>query len=283
MSRPKISILVSIYANRAKQFKLSLQSLANQKFNPNSVELLVFIDCSRYKSILDYLNKYNHIFSAVTYFTFHKKNNIVTHSCTRRNFLALHAHGEYLLFCEPEILHISNTIKICLDFIQKDRYKYWLCGPTYGTDGMVNSKGDVVVYEYAKREKINSLLSLIKNGRLDLSDPKTVKYYNKIDEKKFKIFFFCALLHRKQFIKLGGLNQKLRVRGWEEIEFHQRFLKNKGKYIFNNKFVTCHLPHKKSFDVVLQKGWDLYNSTVLFDKNQKIDNINEQITTHFIL
>lgn len=276
MTLPVISILITVHCNRAKQFEMSMSSLKRQSFPHDLFELVIIIDCYKNTELIEIVKRYKFLFSRVQCYLIQNKNYKIRHSVTRRNFLAKKASGNYILFTEPEMFHVRQSMHLALKHCEKELPNYWYCGPVYATDSIVNEKGMISVDDYTGKERINFLLSIVKKDAF-LSTKKAIKYFHRIDERKFEPLFFCALLNRAFFVKIGGLNENLRVRGWEEIELFQRFKKNGGDVYFNENFKTVHLPHKRSLDLKQQIGWNLYNSTVLYNPNQNFGIISEKI------
>jgi GT2 family glycosyltransferase len=89
------------------------------------------------------------------------------------------------------------------------------------------------------------------------------------------------MFKHNDFLKLKGLNQNLKVRGYEEMEFSERFLKSGGRIIIDDDIKTIHLSHPKSLDKTSQISWNLYNSTVSFNPAQKIGTITDATFREF--
>ncbi len=277
MSTPLISVLITSHCNRSEQFEMSLSSLAKQSYNKSLIELLIIIDCFQNKDLISIIKKYKSLFSSVKCYLISNTSFKITHSVTRRNFLAKNASGNYILFSEPEMFHVGHTLKLLTDFVLKQKENYWYCGPVYATQSIVDKNGRINVDEFRGRENISYLLSLIRKDPL-LKNEITSKYYFQIDEKKFPTLYFCTLFKKNFFMQIGGLNENMKVRGWEEIELYERFKTHQGKMFFDSNFITIHLPHIRSLKGIQQIGWNLYNSTVQFNHNQVIGNIKENIT-----
>ncbi len=276
MKTPDVSILISMGAGRERHFDVSLSSLTRHEFDKEKVELLVFLDYSNASDTILIINRYRGFFNSVRCFCIIKKKGVVSHSASRRNFLATKAKGRYIVFCEPEMLHVNSTLPLIFDFISKEKTNCWYCGPVYATASVVDRNGHIIVDEYQTKEDVDFLLDLALKYRDNFYNNKIKRFYFRIDEKEYPHPFFCTLLSKDFFFKLGGLNQNLKVRGWEEIEFFKRFCKKGGKVYFDEQFITCHLPHKRTLHLETQVGWDIYNSNCLFDPNQKMGAITEQ-------
>jgi len=274
---PKISLLITIGPDKERQFEMSMQSLARQSYDRKKIELVVLIDTFKSKRLVGTVRKYKHIFSQTRVFLVKKKNGQVSHSASRRNFLAIRSRGEYILFSEPEMVHVTDTIDLIFSFIRTNPKRCWYCGPVYATNSVVDKKGNIAVDKFSGIEDVNSLLGKIKDHPIDLNDSDLKKHFFRIDENKYKPLFFCTLLNKKFFMELQGLNQNLVVRGWEELEFFSRFGKVGGSIYFDQNFVTIHLPHKRSLNLIEQAGWNLFNSTVIFNKRQRIGELSERI------
>lgn len=274
--KPLISLLTTIHYNRSQQFNLSIQSLSRQNYDKELIELVVIIDCDKKKKLLKTLTQNKRAFKKIKCYFIENESSKITHSVTRRNFLAREASGRFIMFVEPEMLHIGETINYALKFARNNFQNYWYCGPVYATESIVKSDGEINVDECQNKENIKLLLSLIKND-LKLKNAATKKFYFRINEKSFPILYFCAMFYRDFFINLGGLNEKLRVRGWEEIELFERFKSRNGKFWFDKNFKTVHLPHKRSLNIIHQIGWNLFNSTITFNVDQKFGDLNEKV------
>ncbi len=276
MSKPKISILITIGPFRKRQFEISMKSIQRQSYDRNLIELQILIDCPEIEDLLSIIKKYKTNFSKIECCIIPGKKK-VSHSVTRRNFLASRAEGEYLLFCEPEMLNIGETIDTAIKFTFTNKFKFWYCGPVYATKSIVDKKGNISADQFKGKENVDSLLSLLEQTGFNLSNKRLSDFYYRINEKNYPYLFFCTLLNKKFFLRLGGLNQNLRVRGWEEIEFYKRFSRSGGKIWFDSNFITCHLPHERTLDKITQTGWNLFNSTVFFDSRQKFGCLEEKV------
>jgi len=277
MKSPTISILISMCGGRERHFAMSLDSITRQRFDRDQIELVVVLDFPNPRKALSILKKKSKYFNSIRCYIIDRNNPTISHSATFRNFLATKAKGEYILFSEPEMLHIGSTLSPLFRFLSRKPSKFWYCGPVFATASVVDNKGKIIVDDYDGTENVNFLLSLASRYQNDFSNSKMKKYFFKIDRKNYPFSFFCVLFSRKFFFQLGGLNQNLKVRGWEEIEFFERFSNKGGKINFDRNFVTCHLPHKRRLYLTDQVGWDLYNSTVLFNPSQKIGEILQKI------
>ncbi len=275
--QPILSILISIAPKRERHLALSLSSLTKTAFPKNQVELLAFIDFRDAKKTRTVLRRYRRFFASVRCFLVQDKQQSVSHSASRRNFLAFRARGPYLLFTEPEMYHVSPTLPLLLSIAHKKPKKLWYCGPVFATGAMVNSAGDLVVDDYRKKEHIPFLLRLIEKRGNTLMHPKVQKHYFRIDEKKYPTLFFCTMMDKEFFVSLKGLNQGLVVRGWEEIEYYERFHRRGGSISFDTRFVTAHLPHARTLSLAKQIGWNLFNSTVAWNPKQKMGEMKETV------
>ncbi len=271
---PKLSILISTFSGRDQQFDFSLQSLTRHKYDHKEVELLVFLDFPNNTSTQLILKKYKNYFSSITTFSVISKKNRINHSVTRRNFLATQAKGEYIIFSEPEMFHVNNTIQNLLSYISNNKNKReWLCGPVYAGGDLADKSGKVID-DCIQPTNLEKLISILQLPNL-LNNQKFKKNYFLIDYSYYKTPFFLAMFNRKTFLSLKGLNQNLKVRGFEEIEFHKRFSQAGGKIVIFNKVTTIHIPHIRNIDKESQISWNLYNSTVLFDSKQKVGDISD--------
>lgn len=272
-STPELSLLITIFSNREKQFDMSLHSLTKHRFDARLVELIIFIDYPNYTPILKVIKKYRRYFSGVTVFTSVKKRAPIHHSASRRNFLATKAKGNYILFSEPEMFHINNSIQLCLSHIARRAGRTWLSGPVYAAEDVVGSKGELIDTE-KPLQSFSSILH-IPYHRNFFTSSRFKKHYHLIDNALYDTPFYFVLFERKFFLGLKGLNQNLKVRGYEEMEFYRRFSGHGGKIIIDPSLTLLHLPHKRSLNKESQVGWNLYNSTVAFDANQHVGQIDD--------
>lgn len=269
-----ISFLIPLYANRLKQFEMSLNSLTRHNYNKSLIELLVFVDYNDGGEVCQMLRQYSKAFAKIRAYIAEKKRLRVSHSATRRNYLANKAYGDYIVFCEPEMFHVNNTIECLLLHTGEMNRKEWVCGPVYAADDMVNKEGKLVVDECKPIYKLEEVLALV-NRKNFLNDSRFLETYHLIDYTYYTTPFFCAMFNRKEFWKLKGLNQQLKVRGYEEIEFYQRFAEAGGNIIVDETIKTIHLPHVRSLVKETQVAWNLYNSTVTFNKDQHFGEIDD--------
>lgn len=272
-----LSILISIAPKRERHLRMSLSSLVKTAFPKHEVELITFIDTPDASKTLAVLRHYTGFFESIRCFTVPDKKQQVSHSATRRNFLATKARGSYVLFTEPEMYHTGPTLPLLLSEAYKTPKKIWYCGPVFATESMVNRTGDLIVDEYQKKENILYLLRLIEQRGGNLAHPLIQKHYFRIDEKKYPYLFFCTMMDKSFFLSLKGLNQNLVVRGWEEIEYYKRFHRQGGAISFDTDFVTVHLPHTRTLSLSEQIGWNLLNSTIAFHPEQTVGDIAEEV------
>lgn len=276
----KLSMLITIYKDRERQFEMSMDSLRRQNYPKNAVELVVLLDTTNHKNLLNIVKKYKSNFTNIRCFVIGNKIYSVSHSASRRNFLVSKSQGDYILFSEPEMLHVGETINYLFTFISRKGSgcdNWWYCGPVYGTKSIVNHLGEITVDTFTGRENILFLLNLIQRQGFNKNDSIVRKYYSRLNEKKYKTLFFCTAFNKDFFLKLGGLNQNLAVRGWEEIELYSRFKNEGGVIRFDERFKTVHLPHKRSLNKIEQRGWNLLNSTMLFDRSQRFGILKEKV------
>jgi hypothetical protein len=270
MDNPEISILITTPEKRESLLEMSLQSITGHPYDISKVELLIFLDYLDVTKAMSLIKNYVSFFNSIRFYQPIHKNQKVTHSATNRNYLALKARGKYLLFSEPEMFHIGRTLPLLLDFAHTKKINYWYCGPVYASSGVVNTRGDITIHEQRRNENISKLISLVKNYKNNFNSPQIGKYFHAINYKKFPSLFFCTMINRVFFFKIGALNQHLLVRGWEDIEFFERFRLNGGELYYDPTLITIHLPHDRTLSRFDTIGWDLYNSSVIFEKNQTI-------------
>jgi hypothetical protein len=201
------------------------------------------------------------------------KQATVNHNATRKNFLATQAKGKYIIFVDPEMFHINNTIQCFLSHIHEREKHPWICGPVYASEDVVNAKGELI--DNAKPLKNFFTILHIANNKNFFKTKLFYTHYHLIDYKLYSTPFYCVMFKRDDFLNLKGLNQNLKVRGYEEMELYERFAKNGGHIIIDTAIKTIHLPHPKSLDTDSQISWNLYNSTVTFDPHQKIGEITD--------
>ena len=272
----KLSFLVSVFSGRDIQFDMSLASLTKLPYDHRQVELLVFVDYSQNDSTQLVIKKYRQYFSKIRVFSVTKKFSAVNHSASRRNFLAKEASGDFIIFEEPEMLHVNNTVEYFLQRINsKDATKQWICGPVYAAQDLVDKKGKIID-DSCQLANLEELWDVLKTPHFT-KDSFFRKNYRLIDYSYYKTPFFCAMFNRKHFLKLRGLNQNLKVRGFEELEFHERFSKAGGEIICDDNIATVHIPHNRSLDRENQIAWNLYNSTVEFDPKQVVGKIDDAL------
>ena len=278
----KLSILISTFSGKDTQLDMSLASLVRDKFNPSKVELLVFIDYPNNESTQKIIKKYSKYFSSLRIFSVNKKISRINHSVTRRNFLASKAKGEYIVFSEPEMFHINNTINNVLDYLSKNKNKKeWLCGPVYAAGDLVDKTGKVTD-NCIQRPDPKKYFPILKLKNL-INQEKFKKNYFLVDYDYYHNPFFFVIFNRATFNKLKGLNQNLKVRGFEELEFFNRFSKMGGQIVILNKIPSVHIPHKRNLNKELQISWNLYNSTVNFDKDQKFGEISDTLFEEILI
>lgn len=270
----KLSFAISTFSGKDEHLDLSLDSLTKHSYDKSSVELLVFIDYVDNKSTRLVLKKYKKFFDSIFVYGVTSKKEAVSHSASRRNFLAIHARGEYIIFCEPEMFHLGNTISELLQYIATHTDKReWLCGPVYAGRDLCDVSGKITD-QFVPPPPISKLKPIFKLPKLR-TNPTFTKMFSLIDYSDYTTPFFVCMLYRKTFLKLKGLNQNLKVRGYEEIEFANRFKNSGGKIIIYNKISSVHIPHKRNLDIESQISWNLYNSTIDFDHNQKLGKIDD--------
>lgn len=270
----KLSILTSVFSGRDQQLDISLQSLTKHEYDSSQVELLVFLDFPNNESTQSVIKKYQKYFSSIRIYSVTKKLNHINHSSTRRNFLAKEAKGKYIIFSEPEMFNVKNTISNLLNYIQKNKNQYeWVCGPVFAAGDLADKSGKVID-ECIQPVNLPKLINVLNHPNL-LNTSEFKKTYFLLDYTYYRTPFFLVMFYRETFLSLKGLNQNLKVRGFEEVEFHQRFAKEGGKIIVNNNIPTIHIPHTRNIDKESQVSWNLYNSTVTFDNRQKIGEITD--------
>ena len=270
-SRPTISLLISLFSDRTKQFEMSLRSLTSYPYDTKRVELLVFIDFVDNTSIVKLLQKYRTFFSTITIFVVTNKRSKVAHSASRRNFLATQAKGTYIIFSEPEMFHLQNTLQHFLTHADKKLRNVWIGGPVYATRDITNEKGELIDND-TPLKNLTHILDLV-NGPQPETKQAFKKQYRIIDNKFYITPYYCAMFNKNEFLQQKGLNQHLQVRGYEEMEYYERFSKRGGRVILDPNITTIHLPHPRSIDKESQVSWNLYNSTVTFDPAQTVGEI----------
>lgn len=271
---PKLSFLISTFSGRDKQFDMSLQSLTRFPYDVNEVELIVFIDYPNNNPTRQVLRKYKKYFSNIKAFSVIEKFSPVNHSASRRNFLATQACGDFIIFEEPEMFHINNSIQYFLErSIDSNAINNWICGPVYAAKDLVDKNGKIID-DSCQISNLEELWNILKLPSF-LKSKSFQKNYHLIDYSYYKTPFFSAMFNKKFFLKLKGLNQNLKVRGFEEVELYERFSKAGGRIICDKNIKTVHIPHNRSLDKEFQISWNLYNSTVKFDKKQIIGKIDD--------
>lgn len=278
-NKPKLSFLMSVFSDRNRQLEISLYSLTSHSYSPDDVELLVFIDFIKPQAVLEILKKYRKYFSKLTVFCVTSKKNRINHSASRRNFLATKAIGRFIVFSEPEMLHLENTIEQFLMYCNGENEQSWISGPVYAGTDMVNESGKLVDETFLPQslELIEKIIEeRPKNlGKSIVENKEFALYFHLIDNEFYPNPMFCTMFNRHFFLNIGGFNQQLLVRGYEENELAKRFKDQQGRIIIDPNIKTIHIPHRKIIDKESQVSWNLYNSTVFFNPQQKIGKIND--------
>lgn len=270
----KLSLLISVFSGRDEQFRSGLASLTRHSYDRSQVELLVFVDYPQSDSTQNIIREFADAFAAVRMYCVDKKLTKIAHSAGRRNFLAQQARGEYIIFSEPEMFHCQNTLEQVSAYLRTHHdEKTWLTGQVYAGRDMVNEQG-LLVDECIQPTSIAQSIMLLNQPNV-LTNRKFQKNFFLIDNTYYQTPFFFAVFNRGFFISIGGLNQHLQVRGFEEIELHQRFVKYGGRVVILDTIPTVHIPHRRNFHKETQISWNLYNSTVLFDQNQPFGQITD--------
>jgi len=270
---PQLSLLITVFSDRVKQFDMSLRSLTAHSFDAHLVELIVFIDYPDHKPIQAVIEKYRRYFSEVTVFVAANKRTPINHSASRRNFLAKQAKGSYIIFSEPEMFHINNSIQLCLSHIARHTGRTWFSGSVYAAEDVASSKGELI--DTGKPLKNFSAILHIPDHQNFVTSSRFRKHYHLIDNTLYSTPFYFALFEKKYFLQCKGLNQNLKVRGYEEMEFYKRFSRFGGSIIIDPSLTMIHLPHKRNLNKESQVGWNLYNSTVTFDEKQHVGHIDD--------
>lgn len=285
MKKPTVSVLVTLFKDRTKQFELSLYSLTKQMTGGLSFELLVMIDCpdkAEERAYLKLLKRYRSFFTNIRVYSIEREDNSVFHSASRRNFLVKRARGQYVLFSEPEMFFISENVSLIYKQIARRNKNEWYCGPVYATEELVNKKGEITVDQPANALTVERTIAQVCHKDLSLESSDFTSMFTPIDGHKYEPLFFCTLIHRDFFKEVGGLAQNLRVRGWEELEFYKRFKRAGGVRRYDPRFVTCHLPHLRSLQSETQIAWNVFNSTVEFDSRQSFGKIAQKYSQKII-
>ncbi len=270
-----ISFCISISSCKIKQFTISLRSLTAEKFDKRLIDLYVFIDTFDQKPILSLLQGLSNKFHGITVYTITQKTNSVALGATRKNFLATQTKSPFILFTDPEMFYMGNTISTLLPYVNKRHEKSWVCGPVYGTEEIVNKSGEIVDDHLNKKINIDKMLFIAENSNLNHPSSEFNKYYHLFDHRKFPNTTYCTLFNRHFFLRLKGFNQKMLVRGFEELDLYKRFVQRGGATVYDERFVTCHLPHVRSLDPETQMAWNLYNQNVGFDESQEVGLITD--------
>lgn len=272
----KLSFLISTFSGKDEQLDLSLNSLVKHKYDKSMVELLVFIDYVNSESTQLVLKKYKKYFTSIKAYGLSSKNQKIGHSASRRNFLAAHAKGEYIIFSEPEMFHLDHTIPNLLQYLNTHKSRHeWVCGPVYAGRDMCDASGKITD-DFVPPPPMNKLAHIFKLPNMQNSS-EFRKKFSLIDYRDYTTPFFICMLYRKTFLKLKGLNQNLKVRGFEEVEFAKRFKASGGEIVVYDKIPSVHIPHARNLNTELQICWNLYNSTIDFDQKQKVGEINDAV------
>ncbi len=264
----QLSILISYY-NRIEQLKRGINSLLLQKFDPKEVEL-VFLNDGADKEAFKVLQQYRHR-AKIKYFEIIKNPSIVSHSASRRNFLVRQTSSDNLLFCEPEMVHFSNTIPQAINAFKKYGENIWYCGKVYATKEVVSRNRKLVVFEKQKFKNFPKLIGKEPtfDQRIDLKPYRDNKIFTEIDPKNHPPFFWCTAISKKYLMKVQGFHENLVKWGYEETELFSRMKRNGVQRIYDPAFITYHQPHQITLTIEERCIWDIYN------KNNPFKNTND--------
>ncbi len=264
----ELSILITYFPNRFEQLKRGLNSILLQSFNPANVELLFFNDGGD-KKALSLLATYCHKIS-IRHFEIRRSLKNVNHSSTRRNYLIRQAIGKYLLFTEPEMVHVSCSITQTLKAFKKYGENIWYCGQVFATNEVVNPKGEVRIFDKQPINISSDTLGLKPSTTrlLNLNFFKKNTLFRKVNYEIQKQFsFWCTAIAKKNLVKVKGLKENLQKWGSEEIDLYNRLERVGVRRIFDPNFVTYHLPHPVKLLPEEKFIWGMYNNNLPFSND----------------
>lgn len=259
----ELSILISYSGDRIEQLHRSLHSMYHQQDDFDGVELLLLNDGARKEVLLPLLERYTDKFR-IRYFEVPGISKGYANSAARRNFLARQARGTYLLITDPEIVHVSATIRQVLQAFPRHGDGIWYCGPVYATSSVVTKTGRLAYWDRKREKNLSGLWgpAPVTGRPLDTAWYVNHQSYRPVNDPHFTEFFWCTAVAKSLYASVEGCNESLMVYGYEDVELFSRMRKLGVRRIYDDAFVTCHLPHTISLSPAEQRYWWIYNQHV---------------------
>ncbi len=276
-SKRLLSIVIPVY-NHNKELNLTLKTLSKQSIDKNLFEVLIIDDGSddSCKSIYDDLSIENKSFYYLPRPSSRSMGDNKCRVTVARNFGALKANGEIILFLDADTLltndFLSNLLKSHenFDVVQPRRLH-------------LNEQATNALYRGETLEKVTEQVYSRSNNYFEDFQNKT-KNWNDIPFGWRYASTFCFSVKKKFFEKTGGFSKSFCFYSFEDVELGYRlFLAgNKFHLLADNVYALFHEKNRSEYMNDSDKKINLHRKSAQLFYHQNLDsNIYEAMKFYF--
>jgi len=225
--------------------KVTLQSIINQQYNKNKIEVIIVNDGSGEFTcdMLKYYRKYviiNYIF----------QENKGYRVASARNLGIINARGKILIFVDAGIVLGTNTIKEHINLHMRKKNSVISLGYIFGMN--LEKKNETELKKIIDLNNIDNSIEYLKDKK-EFSDTRELSY-SLCNDKLDKLAAPWSLLwtgnvsiRKKDILKFGLFDINFDFNyGIEDIELGYRLYMNNFYFINNRKAAAIRYPHKSN-------------------------------------
>jgi len=231
-----VTIAIPNYNDEGK-LNLLLDSILNQNYPIDKIEVSICDDCSQDKSI-EIIKSYNNKGINIRL----GRNNINKGRASAANLAINQASGEIIIICD-------NDFELPPNFISEHLKSH------------TNVSKTIVIGSLENKHSISSIYT-------DFVD----YYQNKInsdclknkDSLHFKFFRANASFKKCEFQNMQLFNENFKIWGYEDVEFGYRLMKSGFKFIYNPAAVAYHNLCENNFLIRCSRNYNTGQNKALF-------------------
>lgn len=260
-----VSLIINCF-NRQEQLSHGLNSILSKPTKPD--QIIIVDDGSTDGTeftVLSFKENYPDIDWQYIYIPYKEKKTSSNISCRGKNIGIRAATGSVLVFSDPEIIHVEDTLEILLKHLESNLYsipiatQIWTMGER--------------IYKKLSQDNFDRPITIIQHPYAQLTNAEHPDNTNAPDSdfaitgsnNCFAGCFFACL--KKDMVNVRGFDEQLTGHGWEDWDMFHR-LEAYGKSLAYINTPIIHLWHPKNYD------FNIYDAA---ERNGKISEANIKV------
>jgi len=251
----KVSVVITTY-NRAGHLNRGLYTLLNQDYKPDEV---IIVDDGSQDYTADLVKTFQNEYPNHNIKYIYNNNPGYTNCCLAKNIGIKQAKGELIIFTEPEVLHIGNTIKQHVDWHEKELKLFVSAGTVYFVfAGIIR----ILSLKHFRNPELITKMKEVIEWREGY-----IPQYEDIAVSRRVSACYCASARKEWLVAIGGFDERFLPHwGWDDIDLQSRLSRFGVNCISDENIKVVHLAH--GYTGCFEK-WN-YNKTLHDDPNKPI-------------